>query len=123
MLQDACDRFDAYTPPAQCGPAEPLPSTQTKELLDSIAQAALMKQCERQLILAVTHLAEQSKTGLVGLGALGHHMNSTYPDFSAKKCQHAGLAAMVKALPGQLFVERKDGGDWVRPVMKENRSA
>jgi len=115
MLQEACTRFYAFTPapPAQA---------QARELLDGIAQAAYVEQCKRQLILAVTDLVGQSKTGLVGMGALGNHMTKEYPGFAVKKCGHKGLAAMVATLP-KLAVQAKNGGDWVGLAMKKDRTA
>ena len=124
MLQEACTRFHAFTPAAQSGPDKLAPpaQAQTKELLDSIAQTAYVEQCKRQLMRAITDLANQSKIGLIGMGALGKYMTEKYPGFAAKKCGHKGLAAMVSALP-QLAVQHKDGGDWVGLAAKEGRTA
>mgnify|MGYP001572597087 CR=1 FL=1 len=124
MLQEACTRFHEFTPTAQSGPDKPAPpaQAQTKELLESIAQAAYAEQSRRQLIHAVTDLARQSKTGLVGLGALGKHMTEKYQGFVAKKCGFKGLGAMVASIP-QLAVQQKNGGDWVGLASKESRTA
>lgn len=105
-------------------PAPPVQvQAQAKELLESISQAAFVEQCERQLIRAVAELAGQSETGLVAMGALGNHMHSHSAGFSAKKCGHTNLTAMVKALSKHMTMERRKGGDWVRPLMAEKRSA
>lgn len=124
MLQEACTRFHAFAPAAQGERDKPtVPAqAQAKELLDSIAHTAYVKQCEEQLIRAVAELAPQSKTGLVGMGALGKHMTEKYPGFVAKQCGHKGLAAMVSTLP-RLTVQHKDGSDWVRLTTKEGRTA
>lgn len=122
MLRDACDRFYEFVPTMATEQAIPAPAVQTeaKELLETIALASLREESNQQLIQAVAALAKGSKTGWVGMGELGHHMSTTYPAFSAKKCKHTGLAAMVKSLPEHLSVQRMDGGEWVRPTTKKS---
>lgn len=124
MLQEACTRFHAFTPGEQGEQDKPaVPAqAQAKELLDAIAHAAYVEQCQEQLIRAVAELALQSKTGLVSMAALGKHMTEKYPGFAAKQCGHKGLAAMARTLP-RLTVEPEGGGDWVRLMAKEGRTA
>ncbi|XYJ09790.1 NYN domain-containing protein [Telluria sp. B2] len=124
MLRDACDAFHEFVPATAAAAEQAIPvpavQTETKELLESIALASLREESNQQLIQAVALLAKDSKSGWVGMGALGHHMSTAYPAFSAKKCKHTGLAAMVKSLPEHLSVQRMDGGDWVRPATKKS---
>lgn len=102
-LRNASDRFFEY-PQADAVIATPEP-------------AKVLKRRPKTLLCAVSLLAIDAPEGWVRIAALGQHMRLVDPDFTAKKCGHSGLQAMVCSYPD--LETRTDGGTyWVKPRTK-----